>query len=65
MNETAAQQVLEHWLAIRAKADAKVKRVAKAIEDAIVVECHTWTTKQLDYMAAARAAIREAANDDR
>ena len=36
---------------------AMIERVARAIEDSIVVECHTHTTADLDYIAAARAAI--------
>jgi hypothetical protein len=33
--------------------------VADAIRDAIVVECHTHETYQLDYLSAAKAAIRK------
>lgn len=38
----------------------KIKRVAQAIKNAIVIECHTQQTYDLDYDAAARAAIRAA-----
>lgn len=39
----------------------KIKRVARAIRNAIVIECHTHHTYDLDYEAAAKAAILEAA----
>ncbi len=59
---TTAAEEIQQWMATR---KARVKRVAQAIENAIVVECHTYATYDLDYTAAAEAAIREVKNDSK